>query len=272
MGPYIQKYSSVIFKDVSTFANNTASSDFALSTGGGIYALSSNLSIVHSKIGKNAADMGSGLYVAQTTFVCKGDNVFTDNQNELIGTLLAINSLVYCEGNTTFMNNFATHGGAGVQISHSLATFNGTTVFLNNNSSGGLGGGALNAVNSNITFLEASIFRANSAEKTAGGGIYCNNCNVVFSGSSYFESNSAFLEGGIDLFFSNMTLLGDNIFVNNVADGADSGGIHADSSTILRCTLNRIVQTEGQPFMLLILSPVQIPVLIKHPQKLVNVS
>lgn len=103
----------------------------------------------------------------------------------------------------------------------------GNTILSNSATNGG--GGLM--LYSGISLIEGNIFQANRTEIGDGGGIkaHINEGSVTISGNTFLDNEARDKGGGIDVYSSRVFGAGpydiaDNLFVRNIALGADVGG------------------------------------------------
>ena len=211
-GIFVRERNHLTFEGDSNFLNNSA-----LRSGGGIFIFTGNPFNING---------GTTLYVM-------GKISFTNNAVELYGGGLfgMLGSVLYFEGDSTFLHNSAGVGG-GIHVTGSTLSTNGTGMF-EHNSAVEYGGGVL-ASKSKLSFSGHSKFKNNSAN--SGGGILSDRCTLTFEGCNIFVHNSATKGdgGGIDLLTGNNSLSfhGSTKFMNCSAQQY-GGGIAAWSNATL---------------------------------------
>ena len=228
------------------FINNSAD------WGGAVYV---GMSYKDANSINSTCEMEDMLYTTTVSF--EGNSTFTDNKAQRDGGGVYMGkSTVNFAHNTSFIGNVAKDWGGGVSVWKSSVSFEGDTTFTLNSASKG-GGGACIWKTTSANISGSTEFNKNSAIESNGGGVGIWESNVVFVGSSYFRYNGKSVPfvpinpitvtvdiedglhncssgrrkgGGVYACKSNLTFVGDAIFVNNTA--SYGGGICADRSVV----------------------------------------
>ena len=177
---------------------------------------------------------GTALVVMYTNIILAGNTDFTRNHCEddycVGGGGIAANSsnltfngdTLFIENNATFGNN-ATHGAAGIDITDCSLTSTGNIHFVNNTSMGYFIGyelgppGAIWASASSLHFNGTNNFISNSANTGNAGAIAVTNTSLSFTGSSEFNYNSGFRGGAIYAECDSvLSFSGTNTFIGNL--------------------------------------------------------
>ena len=211
-GGGIYQYSGDITLINVTFNNNSASSDYYVAIGGGMYIESlGNSTLTHVSFSGNSAYVGGGLY--------------NSRENNITLT------------NVTFSGNSATEGGGMYNYTNDIVTL--TDVTFNGNSAS-YGGGMHNLFCdcrlTNVTF--------NNNSASAGGGMF------IWFGSPIlrnvtFSNNSASAGGGMHNIASESQLI--NVSFSNNTATSYGGGMYngIDSSPVLT---NVTISDNSAPF------------------------
>ena len=215
-------------------------------------------------------NLGTALVVNDTNISLAGGSKFIRNQctcqsfsdlevHELGCGIAALNSTLTFTGNSFFHDNTQTASSytlscaGAIWASASLLHFNGTNKFTgnsaNNNNSGG---GAIYVVaNTILSFIGASNFSYNSADRSGGAIEARDNVKITFNGTNNFINNSASNNGGAIHAQSNITLsfIGTSNFSQNLA-GRYGGAINAYNNTVLTfhgttCFINNSANNNG---------------------------
>ena len=179
-------------------------------TGGGITALSSNLTFIGNTeiIANKAIGGGAGILMFNSTLNSTGDFHVINNSiidsinistfgNLTLGILSAYTSILHFRGTNNFSNNLVQSridyncGGAICIGFNTLLSFNGTNIFINNSEQSEsvvLGGAIFARSNCMLSLIGTSNFSSNSAKQ--GGAIYSiNNNTLIFEGNISFTDN-----------------------------------------------------------------------------------
>ena len=204
---------------------------------------------------------GTALVVDNTNITLAGNTEFIHNRAcgkiVLGGTIIAVSSNLTFTRNTTFLGNSAISGqcpfsgsaigGGAIYAADTVLSFSGTNNFINN--SGNSGGGVIRVhENTVLNFSGTNNFINNSADY--GGVILAYENNVLnFSGSSHFINNSAPMGGAIHSETnSTLTFSGIIYFTNNGLNGEvntffgytfGGGGVYLG----VKCTLSILPNT-----------------------------
>ena len=201
-------------------------------TGGGLYNLNSNPTLMNLIISNNVAELNGGGMYNNNSSPALTNVTFSENSSTEIGSYgggmhnyLSEPTLL----NVTFSNNSATYGG-GMVNDYS------NSVLMNLTFTGNVATGAAGAIinyNSNPTLINVT-FLGNLAANFGGGMVNAYShptlTNVTFSGNSTFESGS--YGGGIFNSWSN-PMLTNVTFTGNSASGVGSegGAIYSEDSS-----------------------------------------
>jgi len=220
-------------------------------------------------------NLGTALAVYQTSITLAENNEFTHNHCDgdgfipsscVGGGITGLDGNLTFIGNTTFLQNHATFGSAGIYMINCSLSSTGSIHFINNsltaphfskhssvaiwasasslnitgtsnfiNNSGDYCGAIIAWQNTSLSFNGTSNFINNSAHY-AGGAIYAlDNTSVSFTGTNNFINNSADFGGAVyALDNTSVSFTGTNNFINNSADYG--GAIDAADNTSLSFT------------------------------------
>ena len=219
-----------------TFVNNSA--DF----GGGISATESSIYINGNIafLDNSAGTSGGGVYLERSIFRLTYNGTMTFAGNIISssdvstgvastgGGISALNSGVYLEGNSNFIDSVAMYGG-GLYLEHSQLNDSGYISFVNNHAAG-VGGGLL-LFRSKGNLQGTSIFTSNTAYND-GGALHSECSTVVVEGDGRFLNNSAEYGGGVAIAYGSvLTFDGSNTFIGNWAE--EGGGVNVQNSGLI---------------------------------------
>ena len=216
------------------FAYNHLLCGYSIATGGGIIAVSSNLTFTGNAtfldIGASCmASFGGVIIILDNTVVSfNGTSNFITSQG---GTIFASSHTVLSFSRTNnFINNSAGDiGGAISTYNNTVLSFSGTNNFINNLAHY-VGGAILMLKNALLCLNGTSNFINNSASE--GGAICTLDIAVLsFNGTSKFINNSAGYGGGaiFAVINSTLTVNGTIYFTNN---GHYGGGVHTQNGDV----------------------------------------
>jgi len=227
------------------------------SSGGGIYAEYSDLTLNNCRVrGNHADDSGGGIYSNSGTIYTSGGTLFDSNQAYYGAALYSQNTDLYLD-RTRFENGFAMEGGA-IYASFTWMDIE-DSIFVNNVS--GSYGGAIVAYPV-IGYVTNSTFRNNTAGTSAtgfGGAILLNDLNsygwwLDIINSSFADNTAIAGDGGAIMYFNSGGTLVNNAFWGNDDTSVDDEiGLSSSSPYIdYNCTQNSFgnsnVQLGGDPF------------------------
>ena len=181
-----------------TFASNTAT----LWSGGAISSFDSNVSWKGYTIFEHnqAYTAGGAMYIFKGDVSWSVDTSFVYNQAKQTGGALHIlRAHVSWDGNTVFSSNRATDStGLGGALEAGLAaniSWTGSTSFVNNSAAGG---GAMHVnTGSSISWSgPKTVFESNTATLSLGGAIQIVDSNISWTGCTIWEKNRAEGSGG----------------------------------------------------------------------------
>ena len=247
---------NVIFSGENNFSNNT------VSTGSGSITLSDGSGFIYGNLTfyGNHAFFGSGLYGIQFNLTMCGNSFFTKNSADSFGGgMMFLSCNLSFTGEASFIGNTAGSAGSAVFIRDSIATiggsmnmsegrsrkgslsFNSSSVSLTGRlvieNSEGAEGGAINALDSNVTFL-GCVECYNNLAYLSGGAMLATNSKISFSNDSdcnIFQTNVAgYRGGGFYAVDSTIYLSGSQKFIGNSA--IQGGAIAFDSTSTLVLT------------------------------------
>ena len=180
------------------FAYNHLLCGYSIAAGGGIIAVSSNLT-----------------FTGNTTFLDNGASCTASFGGAII---ILDNTVVSFNGTSNFINNSASQGGAIFASGHTVLSFSGTNNFINN-SAGDIGGTISTYNNTVLSFSGTNNFINNSAGDIGGAISTYNNTVLSFNGTNNFINNLAHYGGGAILMLKNalLCLNGTSNFINNSA-------------------------------------------------------
>ena len=267
----------------SEFTHNLCTDSNFCVGGGGIAAVSSNLTFIgNTTFVENTATYGAaGIYLVNCVLTSTGNIHFINNTNSgfrknvytFAGAILASASSLHFTGTNSFIGNSAGYGGGDAiptatnlcfrNFNHNLAGYGGAicasdnsevrfTGFNNFNSNSAVvdGGAIYVSDSSEVTFIGTNNLKNNCAAE-GGGVIYAETDTLIsFSGTSNFDRNSAKYGGAIYTVHNTViNLTGASNFSNN-AGMLDGGAICTFDNTILSFNgtnvfINNIVSEEG---------------------------
>jgi predicted outer membrane repeat protein len=214
--------SKFIFEKETIFKNNSS-----LDFGGAIYskgdADSRNIMIFKGKStfeeNKSSYGAGGAIFAALSKLIFEKEVVFRNNNSEGCREV---------EDEEVEREDLEGCGAAiyssGSEDSKNIITFLDKSSFDGNGSNGCYGGSAIYSMHSNLTFEGETIFRNNNSS-IAGGAIYSRESSVVFEKAAVFENNkSSGVGGALWVMDSELTFLGEAVFENNKSSGKEGGG------------------------------------------------
>ena len=224
------------------FTHNYCEPSKCIILGGGIAAISSNLTFIGNTtfIANYAIAAGAGIIMFNSILHSTGNFHFINNSNIgsitipevgnlTVGAIFAHTSSLHFSGTNNFINNSAQFGsgiicgGAICALVNTSLSFTGINNFINNSaqSEGFSEGGAISASrDTSLSFNGTNNFVDNSAQSedfsTGGAIIAYINCMLSITGTSNFSSNYA-KEGGAIFSVNNNNLIfnGNISFTNN---------------------------------------------------------
>ena len=188
-------------------------------------------------------NLGTALVVNNTNIILD-ENTFAHNYCacesfyyicELGCGTTGLSSNLTFTGNTTFLENNAAAGAAGIYMVNCSLTSIGSIQFINNVNTGyfsamsqntELPSGAIWALASSLQITGTNTFNNNTVKYGCGGAVYAGtNTSLRFIGTSKFNNNSATNGGAIYTYINNVLCFsGTNIFSNNTAEHSHGGG------------------------------------------------
>ena len=236
--------------------SNSASSDAAGGSGGGLYAnISGTITITGStfggettvseqtvSLGNTASNLGGGLYVNSGSLNINGSTIQNNTASVHGGGMFTLGSNVTIAANGTTLSqitgNTATLNGGGIYNQSGSLTISGTMIggtdSTAGNTAGGSGGGIYNS-NGAVTLSKMTM--ANNAAGVNGGAIFSDsdltivNSTLAYNtadnsgGAIYFSSGS----GTLDITYATIAY---NHADNDDTDGGSGGGIYANQGSI----------------------------------------
>ena len=253
----------------SAFTHNRCTFSSSCLGGGGIVALSSDLTFIGntSFFGNNATFGAAGIYMINCILNSTGNIHFTKNimpnsfnNGGCAGAIWASTSSLYFTGINSFTGNSVDYvAGAIYAECYTVLCFTGTNNFIGNSASNAAGaiyatdyvvltfnginkfmynlaraGGAIYThANTVLTFSGTTNFTANLASDSDGGAIYAETNILIFAGTSNFNYNRAAAAGSAIYTDINtkLSFTGTNNFIGNSAGNA--GGAICTSNTKL---------------------------------------
>jgi predicted outer membrane repeat protein len=224
----IFRFSNVVFSNM-TVENNSGDSILVIEE-----------SFVHFKeistFANNSAIKGSTLMIKTSTVTFDGSILFQSNscKKSKGGAMNIVNSTVTVFGQAELQGNSAGDGGA-IHLTYSILKMNGMVDVSDNwvtkRSLGGhISGGAINSIQSNITMTGTVTFKGNQIRVLLligfGGAIYAQKSIIMLSGTTTFHRNAA---GGLTnyggaIILSNSTLIATNAVLTFTNNSAQKGG------------------------------------------------
>ncbi|MDR1683998.1 MAG: hypothetical protein LBR90_00865, partial [Elusimicrobiota bacterium] len=208
------------------FYNTTFTGNTAVTGGGAVYAAAGSALNFYESAAFKANSSVSALQDNN------GRGGAVSAEGAIGGSELAainFNSAVTFGGASTEDGNRGSLGGAVYAINGNVSFASAQTLFQNNTAN--YGGGAIHSdINSTFIFEQGASFIANSATGTQGGGaVFISNGNVIIIGPSTFTGNTS--NGGGAAYVANgiFTANGGS-FNNNTAATANGGALVAESS------------------------------------------
>ena len=219
---------SSIIAENNNFTHNYCEPSKCNILGGGISAISSNLTFIGNTtfIANYAICAGAGIFTFNSTLHSTGNLHFKNNSN--VGSTTIYGLIGISNVGTIFAHTSSLH-------------FNGTNNFINNSAQSPIisncGGAICALVNTSLSFTGTNNFINNSAEgnnNSFGGAIFARiNCMLSITGTSNFSSNYARQGGAIfSIDNNNLTFDGNITFTNNGCSrmGTIGGGMHLYTS------------------------------------------
>lgn len=158
--------------------------------GGGVYVMSSTITLASSQVASNTADYGAGVYVHDGVATVTGNTIPSNTAEGYGGGLYLQGSSVMLRGNTLVSNTSNDRGG-GLFLSSSDGVVSGNRV------------------------------SGNTARYSGGGLVLYGLLSPTVAGNTVI-SNSAGVGGGLFLWFSSATVRGNRIVSNTASHG---GGV-----------------------------------------------
>ena len=213
-------------------------SGLATSDGGGIYALTSSLTIQNSLIGglgtgnkSGSNGSGGGIYIQN------GAALLVDNSEVSYNASGSYGGGIYAQGDATFTiqngslidhNTAAADYGGGIEAEGTGCILNVDSSTISNNSTFDAGAG----INTYCeTTINNSTISGNTSEDNSGGGMYIASGDTTITNST-FDNNSAFSNGGGINNTGTLTVY-NSTFYNNYAEGYGGGVYNAPSKTAI---------------------------------------
>jgi len=218
-----------------TITNGSGRSKDSCTSGGGVYASGSTVTITDSTIsGNRAASYGSGggvcayssSIVTITNSTISGNSAYYDG-----GGVYAYSSTVTITDSTISDNTATSNNGGGVYASVSTVTITNSTI--SGNSAYYHGGGGVYAYGSTVTITDSTISDngASSYNNGNGGGVYAYSSSTVTITNSTISGNRAsFSGGGVYAYYGSTVTITDSTISGNRA--SSGGGVHASGSTV----------------------------------------
>ena len=157
----------------------------------------------------------STLYVREETQLAVRNGMFMANTRSPFFLVNCVanffDEIIFTENE--MIKSSAPTGGAINAFFNATITFNGNTTFMNNIASLG---GAIYAYNSSLAFRGLTNFLNNSAS-TQGGAIHLSNTTVAFVGNTSFSNNVAVFGGSVFTYYSSSVFTGSTSFIQNFA-------------------------------------------------------
>lgn len=206
--------------------------------GGGIYVISTTVTIRNSSIAENQAHVGGGLFLWFSDGTISHNRVYSNSVDDNAGGIYLLVSNVHLVQNT-FESNYAGNVGGGGLIGHySQAVMEGN--HIHSNEAKTEGGGF-------YVWDNDSVWLRNTVESnvaTRGGGFYLRGSSPSFQGNTV-RNNTAYYGAG---FYINhgSPLFANNFLVDNyaISEGA-ALGVYAASPQLLHNTIARYTSPDA---------------------------
>ena len=227
----------------STQLGEVVNCSFHKSFGTALVANDTNITLAGNDFTYNHCEsnscVGGGVYALSSNLTFLGNTTFLSNSNSYAGVAgnggaicASQNTVVSFNGTNNFINNSAVFGGAIYTSQNTVVNFHGINNFINNSASYGDGGAIYTSDNTILSFTGRTNFTNNSAVKVfdGGGAIYAETgVSISFDGTTNFIDNSAvdgFDGGGAICAVNNVSLRfnGTTNFTGNSVTYDESGG------------------------------------------------
>lgn len=204
-----------IYASASTieFTGGYIINNIASTSGGGIYANDSTLTLTDVQVGgtdnyeanqlRPSGGSGVGLYLTNGTQASLESSLITSNIFQTVGTAYGggaylSNGSVLTLTNSTVENHLAPSTssgiGAGIYINDSTVTLDNSQVI--SNTAGRVGGGLRLLSNSTLTVFNNSLIADNQVLAGEGGGIYASSNSTISIHNASLKNNVASTDGG----------------------------------------------------------------------------
>ena len=210
----------------SNFASNSATND-----GGVIYMFysESSLAIFYSNFTSNSATDGGVMYILYSDFsFITINSIFTSNSAEDGGAILAIDSTIIINGETTITNNNITaidnSIGGGISLKQSRLEIRGKCKFTNNSA---MRGGGIHVTSSIIAVYQPGLLWLINNNAKIGGGMYLELNSKLYVLKPYIT----LLKSSYVNFAGNNARYGGAVYV---ADDTNSGTCSTDSECFIQ--------------------------------------
>ena len=192
-------YQGILVFDSSDFTLSTCSFYSNEAENGGVVVLNNVTGLSdQTTVINNKALEGVFVLINTVNVTFNGETIFMNN----LGSLTALESLVYMGGTVIFSNNTASsrdndiiRGGAITVYFTSLYFLLATATFTKNHA---VNGGAFHALVSNIYVIESELNITSNLANYSGGGVYLYQSSLKVYSCANIEDNEALLGGGIN--------------------------------------------------------------------------
>ena len=226
-----------------TLTNNTITEN----SGDGVYANGSTVTLTNNTITENSGGYGSGggVYVYASTTAILANNTITGNSSGVNSSGGGVNA----NGSTVILTKNIITGNSAVYSSGGGVYANGSTVTLTNNtitenSGGWLYGGGVYVYGSTTATLTNNTITGNSAG-IYGGGVYANGPTVILSKNTITGNSAGVYGGGVYASYSTTVTLTNNTITKN-STGSSGGGVYVYRPTTVTLTNNTISENSAE--------------------------
>ncbi len=218
---------------VSSFANNTFTSNHASNNGGAVYS-ATNLSVSNSTFTYNYSYYSGGaIYFTATTLTVSSSD-FTYNTSYFDmggaiyfdGTTLTVTSSNFGSSSSSSSGNSADEGGA-IYLASGTGTIDDSGFYYNDADDYG---GAVTLAGSTTLTINQSTFTGNKCE-AYGGAIYSNDSSTLTINDTDFTSNTATYSGGAIMSINTALTINDSNFYSNTATVTAGGAIYYQATS-----------------------------------------
>ncbi len=187
--------------------------------GGGLYAISTTLTVADSVVSKNRAGYGGGLYLQHSQITVQDSEISENSAQFGGGGIRCYDCTGIIQGNQLISNTAVLHGG-GFHITNSPLTLSQNSIRSNQVSSGSNGWGGGGHLHGSSAVLIQNMISDNSGYW--GGGLRLVNSSATLQGN-VIRGNQAVIGGGLTLETGSHALLENNAILENSASSQGAG-------------------------------------------------